>query len=60
MNFCRFYDKAPFNPSLKRDINYDLPPEVRNRPELQDNNATAADTTAESDVSLVVVGTLTV
>jgi len=44
-----FYDKAPFNPKLKRDINYDLPSEIRNRPELQQNVETQADTGAEAD-----------
>jgi len=45
---CAFYDKAAFNPKLKRNVNNDLPAEIRNRPELQENNQTGADTQAEA------------
>jgi Ca2+-dependent lipid-binding protein len=44
-----FYDKAPFNPKLKRPVNNELPAEVRNRPELSEHNELATDTQAEAD-----------
>lgn len=44
-----FYDKAPFNERLNRQVNHELPAEIRNRPELQDKSSSKADTKSESD-----------